>query len=75
MKSFELIPENWYSCEYCQSDFQSIVELSFWFFCSISHRYKFFYQYAKQLFPETSKENLFRLTKTFVRWSYGNRNS
>ena len=66
MKTININPPNIYSCLWCQSEFQSRIILNVIRFCSNSCRYKFAYSVVIDVFPKSSKEQKYALTKKIV---------
>lgn len=72
MKVIEFYPTNNYSCELCQKEFVSVVDLQYWIFCCELCRQKLMFLFATKLFPNAKKESLSKLALKFTGWSHGN---
>lgn len=68
MKIYDIIPNNWYSCTFCQKHFLSEKELILFFFCSKNCQFKYAFSIVSEVFPTASKEKQFALTKNYVRF-------
>lgn len=66
MKILNFNPINYYDCFFCHKEFISKTELTLFWFCSNSCKYKYAFAIVSWAFPKADREKKFVLTKKLV---------